>query len=203
MSHMEKIKQYYDLNNVSGSPDYYILGWESEEAQKLRFDQLIGNMDLNNRTILDVGCGTGNLLEYISIKFTNFRYTGIDVLPHMIERAEQKKLNGKFVCMDLFKNNPYSNKSFDVIFSSGIFNLNLGNNEEFLLDAVEIFQSLARETVSFNLLWDKSQDKDSKYFYFSPEEVFNKLISKYPELWNITIQKGYLHNDFTVYLNKK
>ncbi len=203
MSHMEKIKQYYDLNNVAGSPDYYILGWESEEAQKLRFDQLIGNMDLNNRTILDVGCGTGNLLEYISIKFTNFRYTGIDVLPHMIERAEQKKLNGKFVCMDLFKNNPYSNKSFDVIFSSGIFNLNLGNNEEFLLDAVEIFQSLARETVSFNLLWDKSQDKDSKYFYFSPEEVFNKLISKYHEIWNITIQKGYLHNDFTVYLNKK
>ena len=203
MSHMEKIKQYYDLNNVAGSPDYYILGWESEEAQKLRFDQLIGNMDLNNRTILDVGCGTGNLLEYISIKFTNFRYTGIDVLPHMIERAEQKKLNGKFVCMDLFKNNPYSNRSFDVIFSSGIFNLNLGNNEEFLLDAVEIFQSLARETVSFNLLWDKSQDKDSKYFYFSPEEVFNKLISKYHEIWNITIQKGYLHNDFTVYLNKK
>ncbi|MDF2988423.1 MAG: Methyltransferase type 11 [Eubacterium sp.] len=203
MSHMDKIKQYYDENNIAGSPDYYILGWESEEAQKLRFEQLIGNLGLEGRTILDVGCGTGNLLEYIGTKFTNFRYTGIDVLPHMIERAEQKKLNGNFICMDLFKNNPYSNKSFDIIFSSGIFNLNLGNNVDFLLDAVEMFQSLAGEAVSFNLLWDKSQDKDNKYFYFSPEDVLDKLNSKYEGIWDITIQKGYLHNDFTVYLKKK
>jgi cyclopropane fatty-acyl-phospholipid synthase-like methyltransferase len=200
---MDKIKQYYDENNIAGSPDYYILGWESEEAQKLRFEQLIGNLGLEGRTILDVGCGTGNLLEYIGTKFTNFRYTGIDVLPHMIERAEQKKLNGNFICMDLFKNNPYSNKSFDIIFSSGIFNLNLGNNVDFLLDAVEMFQSLAGEAVSFNLLWDKSQDKDNKYFYFSPEDVLDKLNSKYEGIWDITIQKGYLHNDFTVYLKKK
>jgi SAM-dependent methyltransferase len=203
MSHMDKIKKYYNENNVEGYPDYYILGWESEAAQRLRFKQLIGNIDLNNKTILDVGCGTGNLLEYINGEFHNIEYTGIDVLPHMIERAVQKRLNGKFVYMDLFKNNPYENKSFDVIFSSGIFNLNLGNNQEFLLDAVEIFQNLSRESVSFNLLWDKSEDKDEKYFYFSPEEVQGILNSKYQENWNVSVHKGYLHNDFTVNLNKK
>ncbi len=200
MSHMEKIKKYYEENNIEGYPDYYILGWESEAAQELRFKQLVGNIDLNGKTILDVGCGTGNLLEYISRQFKNFNYTGIDVLPHMIQRAEEKKLNGGFVCMDLFKGSPYDNKTFDVIFSSGIFNLNLGNNQEFLMDAVDIFQNLAREAVSFNLLWDKSADKDLKYFYFSPEEVQDTLSSKYRDTWRVSIVKGYLHNDFTVHL---
>ncbi len=200
MSHMEKIKKYYEDNNIEGYPDYYILGWESEAAQELRFKQLVGNIDLNGKTILDVGCGTGNLLEYISRQFKDFNYTGIDVLPHMIQRAGEKKLNGRFVCMDLFKSNPYGNKTFDVVFSSGIFNLNLGNNQEFLMDAVDIFQNLAREAISFNLLWDKSADKDVKYFYFSPEEVQDILSSKYSDIWQVSIVKGYLHNDFTVHL---
>ncbi len=201
MSHMEKIKKYYEENNVEGYPDYYILGWESEAAQELRFKQLVGDIDLNGKTILDVGCGTGNLLEYISRQFKTFNYTGSDVLPHMIQRAGEKKLDGKFICMDLFKSNPYGNKTFDVVFSSGIFNLNLENNQEFLMDAVDIFQNLAREAVSFNLLWDKSKDKDPKYFYFSPEEVQENLSSKYRDTWRVSIIKGYLHNDFTVHLS--
>jgi len=202
MSHMEKIKQYYEANNIEGYPDYYILGWESEAAQKLRFKQLVGAIDLNDKTVLDVGCGTGNLLEYISERFRNVNYRGIDVLPHMIKRAEEKRLNGKFECIDLFKSNPYRAKAFDVIFSSGIFNLNLGNNQLFLTEAVEIFQTLAREDVSFNLLWDKSKDRDNKYFYFSPEEVFETLSNKYKKRWSISMEKGYLHNDFTVHLSK-
>lgn len=203
MRHMEKIKQYYESNNIEGYPDYYILGWESEEAQKLRFKQLIGDIDLNDKAILDVGCGTGNLLEYIESCFTGFNYSGIDVLPHMIKRASEKKLHGQFSCIDIFKYNPYSSKSFDVLFSSGIFNLNLGNNKEFLRDAINLFLKLARETVAFNLLWDKSEDKDTKYFYFSPEEVYLDLNNRYYKSWNILIQKGYLKNDFTVHMNRK
>lgn len=203
MKHMEKIREYYEANNVEGYPDYYILGWESEEAQKIRFMQLVSNIDLNGKIILDVGCGTGNLLEYIERRFTGYNYTGIDVLPHMIKRASEKKLNGNFLCIDIFKDNPYSDKSFDVLFSSGIFNLNLGNNQEFLKDAVNLFLKLTRETVAFNLLWDKSDNKESKYFYFSPEEVFRDLNNLYQNSWSISIQKGYLNNDFTVHMNRK
>lgn len=201
--HMDKIKRYYEENNIAGYPDYYILGWESEGAQKLRFKELVGQIDLNNKAILDVGCGTGNLLEYIGQQFRDYKYTGTDVLPHMIERAKQKGLKGEFICLDLFKDNPYASKSFDVIFSSGIFNLNLGNNQEFLIKAMEIFQNLSRETIAFNLLWDMSNDKDDKYFYFSPDEVFKNLSELYGRDWDISIVKGYLSNDFTVFMNNK
>lgn len=200
MDHINNIRKYYEKNDIKDRPDYFVLGWESEAAQKLRFKEMIGSIQLDNKKILDVGCGTGNLLEYIGERFSGYSYTGIDVLSMMIEKAKRKNLRGEFICMDLFKNNVYKPKSFDVIFSSGIFNLNLGNNQEFLKRAVEQFAGIAREAVSFNLLWDKSQDKDNKYYYFSPDEVYHYIKTHYRQFWSITITKGYLHNDFTVTL---
>ncbi len=203
MSHMNNIKKYYENNYKEGYPDYYIQGWENKTAQEMRFKELVGHINLNNKRILDVGCGTGNLLEYINQKYTGFDYTGVDILPHMIKIAEGKKLKGRFICMDLFKNNPFPNKSFDAIFSSGIFNLNLGNNKEFLMDALEVFQDLSCGVISFNLLWDKSPDREDKYFYFDPDEVEQLLTEKYGMSWTVIIAKGYLNNDFTVQLKKK
>ncbi len=202
MSHMNNIKKYYEANYKEGYPDYYIQGWENKTAQEMRFKELVGRVDLNNKRILDVGCGTGNLLEYISERFTGFDYTGVDILPHMINIAVGKKLEGKFICMDLFKNNPFKSNSFDAIFSSGIFNLNLGNNKEFLLDAIDLFQQLSNGTIAFNLLWEKSPNREDKYFYFDPDKVEQLLAEKYNH-WAVTISKGYLNNDFTVLLKKK
>lgn len=203
MSHKGKIKEYYEDNYKVGYPDYYIQGWENKTAQEMRFKELIGESNLNNKRILDVGCGTGNLLEYINPIYTGFDYTGVDILPHMIDIAVEKKLNGKFLCIDLFKNNPFDSNSFDAIFSSGIFNLNLGNNKEFLMDALEVFQKLSCETIAFNLLWDKSPDREDKYYYFAPEEVGQWLSEEHGERWHVNILKGYLKNDFTVSLKKK
>lgn len=203
MSHMSRIKKYYEDNYVEGYPDYYIQGWENKTAQEMRFRELVGQIDLNDKRILDVGCGTGNLLEYISKRFTAFEYTGVDILSHMVNIATEKKLKGKFICMDLFKNNPFQDKSFDVIFSSGIFNLNLGNNKEFLIDALNVFQQLSNGTIAFNLLWDKSPDREDKYFYFDPDKVKGLLTEKYGGYWTVSILKGYLNNDFTVILEEK
>ncbi len=202
MSHMNNIKKYYEDNYKEGYPDYYIQGWENRTAQEMRFKELINSIDLNGKRILDVGCGTGNLLEYINERFTGFEYTGVDILPHMINIAVAKKLTGKFICMDLFKNNPFKSNSFDAIFSSGIFNLNLGNNKEFLFDALDVFQQLSNGTIAFNLLWDKSPDREDKYFYFDPDKVEQLLTERYNH-WAVTISKGYLNNDFTVLLKKK
>lgn len=203
MGYMSKIKSYYEANNIKDFPDYYIQGWENETAQKLRFKELIGPRNLDGKKILDVGCGTGNLLEYIRTLYKNFDYTGVDILEHMIDRARKKKLEGRFLCIDLFKNNPFPKQSFDVIFSSGIFNLNLGNNKKFLLDAVKVFEQLSRNTISFNLLWDRSPDPEDTYYYFSPEEVRQWLTDIYGQSCDISIMKGYLSNDFTVSLIKK
>jgi 2-polyprenyl-3-methyl-5-hydroxy-6-metoxy-1,4-benzoquinol methylase len=202
MKKYDKIQNYYEANMGKGLPDYGVLGWESEEAQKLRFDVLLSSVELSGKSILDIGCGMGNLLEYIEQKGISVVYTGVDILQSMISYAQCKKLKGQFCCIDIFDNNIFNKKSFDIIYSSGIFNLNLGNNKEFLIKALKTMLELSKETIAFNLLHKDSPGKEDKYFYFDPVEV-KKLILDFDEVEKVDIFEQYLMNDFTVVVKCK
>ncbi len=203
MRKFEKIKDYYMKNNKPNQPDYYLLGWESEAAQQQRFEALVNNLNLDGKRILDIGCGTGNFLQYLDGRFSNIKYTGVDILQHMIKIARNKNLKGTFLCIDIFKENPFSHNEFDSIFASGIFNINLGNNKEFIIDALRLFNYICLETISFNLLYDKSPNKEHKYFYTSPNEIRKLINDNYSNHFRINIIDGYLCNDFTVVCNKE
>lgn len=203
MKKIQKIKTYYENNIAKDLPEYGILGWESEEAQQLRFDVLLDNTELEGKRLLDVGCGTGNLLEYINSKGINVKYTGVDILDEMVIKAKSKQLDADFRYVDIFKENVFKPASFDVVYTSGIFNLNLGNNKEFLANALELFFSLSCGTVVFNLLHYASPDREDKYFYFHPDEV-KQILSGFSGLLAKTkFVEAYLKNDFTVACYKK
>ncbi len=202
MKKLDIIKAYYDINISKDLPEYGILGWESEEAQHLRFDMLLSSVDLGGRRLLDVGCGTGNLLEYINSRGIEVNYTGVDILEKMIAIAKSKKLDCNFLCMDIFKNNSFTSNSFDVVYTSGIFNLNLGNNRQFLKNALELFLDLSVSYVVFNLLHVDSPDREDKYFYFHPDEVREILDAFSDKLKKVEFVEAYLKNDFTVVVQK-
>lgn len=72
-------------------------------------------------TILDIGCGTGELEKYLSEIITCDRIYAIDISEKMIERA-RKKFRGKecipnFLTYDA-KRIPFPDSYFDVVFSS-------------------------------------------------------------------------------------
>jgi len=198
MKKFEVIKSYYEENMAKGLPEYGILGWESEEAQHLRFDALLNKVGLNGKKLLDVGCGTGNLLEYIRSKGINVKYTGVDILEQMIDIAQKKKLGADFIKADIFRENIFKDSSFDVIYTSGIFNLNLGNNRDFLKSALELFFRLSKETVVFNLLHTASPDREDKYCYFHPDEVREILEGFSDRIEKVEFVEAYLKNDFSV-----
>ena len=198
----EKIRKYYESKMGQGLPDYGVLGWESEKAQQLRFDMLLNAVPLEGKALLDIGCGMGNLLEYLDSKGINVKYTGVDILQSMIEYAECKRLNGEFCCLDVFDDNSFNGRSFDIVYTSGIFNLNLGNNREFLLKALNKMLDFAKDAVVFNLLHKDSPDREDKYFYYDPEEV-RELLENFPGIEKVNIKEQYLNNDFTVVCHKK
>jgi len=202
MKKLEMIKTYYECNMAKDLPEYGILGWESEEAQRLRFDVLLDKVKLDGKKLLDVGCGTGNLIEHINSRGLSVEYTGVDILEQMIEKANKKNLDAVFIHTDIFKENIFSPDSFDVVYTSGIFNLNLGNNREFLKDALALFFSLSREAVVFNLLHVDSPDREEKYFYFHPDEVSGILTEFSAVIKQVEIIEAYLKNDFTLICEK-
>ncbi len=198
MGKIEEINNYYYKNIKPNYPDYYLLGWESEEAQQMRFEALVNSLDLNGKRILDIGCGTGSFLEYLAARFRDFNYTGVDILEYMISNAKSKNLKGTFLCVDIFKENPFDKDAFNAIFASGTFNINLGNNKEFLINALKLFEYLVCETISFNLLNANSPNKEEGYFYSSPSEICELINANFTNRFKVKVIEGYLLNDFTI-----
>ena len=201
MKKVEKIKDYYEPKIQSKHNDYEVLGWESQEAQELRFKVFAEHTNLSGLSLLDVGCGLGNLHGYMKKKGYNVDYTGVDILISMIDKAKGKYTDARFIHTNIFEHDIFEHKQFDVVYACGMFNLNLGNNIEFLLKAVNKFMWLSKQIVSISLLdWD-SQDKEEQYCYYKSDDVLELLneCTKNSE-WKAEIIKGYLQNDFTVFL---
>ena len=71
--------------------------------------------------LLDVGCGTGPMIELLSKKYPDKHYTGLDITPKMIEVANAKKLpNAKFIVGDS-ENLPFEPESFEAVICANSF----------------------------------------------------------------------------------
>lgn len=73
-----------------------------------------------NSLILDVGCGTGLLAEYLKIHgFYNIE--GMDVLESMVNICKRKKLYKNVICQDARKSQDELNEKYDVVVGCGMF----------------------------------------------------------------------------------
>ena len=71
--------------------------------------------------LLDVGCGTGPMVELLASEFPDRRYTGLDLTPRMIEVANAKDIeNAHFVVGDA-ENLPFDDASFDAVICANSF----------------------------------------------------------------------------------
>lgn len=201
------VDHYINRVNDLNIPDYKVVDWESEEAQNLRFKALIEHFNMSGNVLLDVGCGVGSLAEYIDKNNINLYYIGIDIMPEMVERAKSKtykNISPQFMTMDFFKKTDIKD-DVDYIYTSGIFNLNLGNNEEFLKEAIEAFLLAARKGVCFNLLDVSCKEKyGDKYYYYKKDDIFlltQDILKKLNLNYKIHIEDKYLQNDFSVFID--
>lgn len=85
--------------------DYNILAKNYDEHYKTdmckRENKAIANIlnryNVRNKTVLDVGCGTGLALDLVDIPY----YKGIDISPEMISKAMQKHRFSRFIDGDI------------------------------------------------------------------------------------------------------
>jgi len=71
--------------------------------------------------LLDVGCGTGPMIELLATEFPDRRYVGLDLTPKMIEVANAKKIeNARFVVGDA-EDLPFDDGSFDAVICANSF----------------------------------------------------------------------------------
>jgi ubiquinone/menaquinone biosynthesis C-methylase UbiE len=94
----------------------YSLGPTREEVKKIIFPLLDKNPQIK---ILEIGCGTGQLVSEISTKYENINYRGIDAASAMIAIAKKQNKNLKFESIPIEKYK--TNEKFDVIICTHAF----------------------------------------------------------------------------------
>ena len=194
------IGRHYEHRIDTARPSFEILDWASAQSQRARFEILANNVDLAGKSLLDVGCGLGDLLGYMQERSIAVQYTGVDILEKMVEAARARHKDGRFLVADLFRgDSPFAPGSFDVVFCSGAFNLNLGNNRQFLPAAFNTLLALARQTLAVNLLHSRSRTQEQTYFYYDPADIRRMHLC---DDCHMRIIDDYLHNDFTVLCDK-
>lgn len=174
------------------------LRWNSYESAAQRYRQLVSDIDFENKTILDAGCGMGDLLPFIYAKADKFSYLGMDIEPEFIEIAKKRYSGHNFQV-----GNPFSDQmsqAFDVIISSGVMN---NNSSDWMtkrkLMISEMFNK-ANQVFAFNMAGSAGEATEGKDIgYANITEVFEFCLNLTPK---IILRNHYSTKDFTIVMFK-
>jgi len=166
--------------------------WNSVHSQEKRFEVLLSCIQDENFSIVDAGCGFGDLYSYLQrheVTFTS--YTGLDLSPRMVEIAYETtgcKIVECNICTDILPQGDY-------YICSGAMNI-LSRFDTYLF--IRNCYLASKKGFVFNLLM--GDDDSAVYNHFYPNELqnlFDELGAK------VLIKKGYLRHDFTVFMKKE
>lgn len=172
--------------------------WNSAASQRERFEVLVGVANLRGKSVLDVGCGFGDLVPYLRERgIVVARYRGIDVVPEMVAIARRRYPDMDFACADL-NNEAAEEPPCDVVLGSGLFFLPHPDWHRYMTASVERMYAHCREAVAVNFLSVHSPRPDEQSIYAEPAEVLRGLQAAITP--RVVLRHDYRLNDFTVYL---
>lgn len=178
--------------------------WNSEESQRLRFDQLarLWADDAAEFSIVDYGCGCGALVPYLRERGARFRYTGFDIAPEMVA-AGRRAYAGAGVD---FVNEEAALQPADYVVASGIFNVKLGTAEEawlaYMLETLERMAGLSRKGFAFNVLstYSDPERRRADLFYADPLALFDHCKRRFARA--VALLHDYPLYEFTLIVRK-
>ncbi len=135
---------------------------------------------LQNTSVLDVGCGTGDLYNYLKPQGIK-TYLGIDMYKMSVEYAHMKYPQGKFICGDFLD---YDFKqTFEYLFCSGTLAAILKtDNYKMMAAFIKKMWSLTEIGVAFNFLTrEYEKEKDNELFLYDLDEVLRLCKENAPQ----------------------
>lgn len=167
----QEYRQRYRERLAQFQHDPRTLGW-TKGNQAQRFAALTGLLPLDRlRSVLDVGCGFGDLFPFLRERGFRGRYTGLDFIPELIEVGqhaypEAQLLVGDFSTMD-------SLGTFDLVLASGIFNARLQGEDHwtYLTATLRRMHAHCNVAASADFLSTTADRRRPDLYFTSPEEV--------------------------------
>lgn len=190
---------YYNKFINTESLNFKQVGWGSAASQEKRFKILLKYLNTKNYySLLDVGSGNSDLLSFFKKKkIRKINYTGIDLNEYFINKSKKKHKKINLICGDYFKTK--FKKKFDIIFVSGLLNLNNSQGLQRIKKIIKKSFDECRKMVVINILSSYARNKSKKFFYAKPSFII-KILKK--DFKKFIIDHSYFEHDFTLVLFK-
>jgi SAM-dependent methyltransferase len=198
LSRAHIIKYHRDCIRKFGIDSDEAIGWKSKENQQRRFGVFTGTLELDYHSVLDVGCGTGDLLLFFDERNIRCRYTGIDQVKEFIEEADRRfagRRHTAFLIGDFWTGNV---GYFDYILASGALSYR-NTDPGFIYNMIFRLYSLCDKAFAFNLL-ENVELKDGGLVAYDKVRIceYCKKICA-----NVSLFDQYLEGDYTIVLRKQ
>lgn len=175
------------------------LGWGAKDRRVLRFKVLTEPWDLRDASVLDIGCGFGDLLGHITDLGINVDYTGMDSSVKALDIARAKNPAGAFELFNVEELRS-EERSFDYVFASGVFNDRREDSIDFVKKTIREASRLAQQGFSFNFLSSTAKIKYEESEYMAPATVAKICEENY---LRFQINHFYMPFEFTLHVSKR
>lgn len=197
VSEKRKITNLYGNRYKKFGRSHKTAGWGSAEDQYLRFELLFRNINPKGKSIIDVGCGLGDLVPFLNKRSRgDFDYLGIDICKPLLDDAKKRFSSDRitFLVGDILEIRKL--KSADIVVLSGALNFKIQSNQTYAKNMIKKMFGLAKEVACINFMSSYVDFQTKKNYHYSPETIFRfaksltrwvSLYHDYP-LWEFTIQ---------------
>lgn len=179
------------------------LAWKSKGAAHQRFRQFWAEIDFDNKNVLDVGCGFGEMGNFLTERYKNVKYKGVDIMPEFIENGKKIYSQLTLETADYFSR-PLP-EQYDTVICSGALNSNFGTNEEnleFRKKAIKTMFDHTTNVMAFNMLGGHLAPENtagSNIWYSDSLEILEYCMSL---TRRVILRHHYHPSDFTIFMYK-
>lgn len=203
---LTEVGSYYSSKLAQYGSTPLGVDWNGESGQFLRFQQLSKVIARSDATfsLNDLGCGYGALVDFLTLKYPDFRYFGFDVSLDMIRSAESR-YEGHDNVEFAVGGEPAEVADYGI--ASGIFNVRMDNTDsewlKYIEHTLDILNKTSRRGFSFNCLTSYSDPERMRanLYYADPCYLFNLCKLNYSK--EVALLHDYELYEFTIIVRKE
>jgi len=204
-SNYKKIIKHYENCLEKHGDNHLGVDWPKLEDVDKRYKVMIDIIPTNDSaTLLDFGCGTGHLLEYLTNNnIQGISYSGLDISQKFIDIARIKFPNIPFYCLDILQS---SNKlqPFDYIVMNGVFTekreLSFEEMWDYFTKMITLIFEKCTKGFAFNVMSKNVDWERDDLFHLSHDLLSDFLCKNLTR--NYIIRNDYGLYEYTVYVLK-
>jgi SAM-dependent methyltransferase len=178
--------------------------WPRQDIAEITYKKILAVIRDRHRdsrpSLLDVGCGYGGLLEFARKQGYTLDYTGIDIVPEMIENAKRRNPGELFVLGDAVTHE--FGRKFDYVVCVGILTMKLTASildmNRYANGLIRKMFALSKVGVAFDIMSNQVNFMVENSYYRSPIEIFAFCLSELST--KVAVDHAYERYEYTTYV---